>query len=178
MRNNKKGFTLVELLATIVILAIVMLVGISAVGPIMANSRKSALKSDGVDLMNAAKTAYQAEAMTNSPAFQPNQSICFDIKWLVAKGYAENKNNYWASVLVKYDNTDNKNQYTYTYWIGNKTYDFLAASGNTDYEKAANHDDSDANKAKLQKCGAESTKNYDLYCTVGTDGKEDCSATL
>lgn len=174
MRNNKKGFTLVELLATIVILAIVMLVGISAVGPIMANSRKSALKSDGVDLMNAAKTAYQAEAMTNSPAFQPNQSICFDIKWLVAKGYAENKNNYWASVLVKYDNTGNKNQYTYTYWIGNKTYDFLAASGNTDYEDAANHDDS--NNTKLQKCGNdETTYKYNKYCTVNSSGTEECN---
>ncbi len=166
MRNNKKGFTLVELLATIVILAIVMLVGISAVGPIMANSRKSALKSDGVDLMNAAKTAYQAEAMTNSPAFQPNQSICFDITWLVAKGYAENKNNYLASVLVTYD-SDN-NQYSYTYWIGNKTYDFLEASGNTDYEEAKNHDDSEANKAKLQKCGNKDPKNYKLYCS-GSD---------
>ena len=72
MRNNKKGFTLVELLAVIVILAVVMLIGITSMGPIMANSRKSALKSDGIDLMNAAKTAYQAEAMTNNPAFQSN----------------------------------------------------------------------------------------------------------
>ena len=37
MRNNKKGFTLVELLAVIVILAVVMLIGITAMGPIMAN---------------------------------------------------------------------------------------------------------------------------------------------
>lgn len=171
MRNNKKGFTLVELLATIVILAIVMLVGISAVGPIMANSRKSALKSDGVDLMNAAKTAYQAEAMTNDPAFQPNQSICFDINWLVKKGYAENKNNYWASVLVGYN--PSTNQYTYTYWIGNKTYDFLAAAGNTDYEKAANHEDS--NNTKLQKCGDDTTNyKYNKYCTVNSSGTEEC----
>ena len=147
MRNNKKGFTLVELLAVIVILAVVMLIGITSMGPIMANSRKSALKSDGIDLMNAAKTAYQAEAMTNNPAFQPNQSICFDITWLVAKGYAENKQSYNASVLVKYDSSTN--QYSYTYWIGNKTYDFLEATGNTDFEDAANHNDS--NNAALQK---------------------------
>ena len=151
MRNNKKGFTLVELLAVIVILAVVMLIGITAMGPIMANSRKSALKSDGIDLMNAAKTAYQAEAMTNNPAFQPNQSICFDITWLVAKGYAENKQSYNASVLVKYD------------WIGNKTYDFLEATGNTDFEDAANHNDS--NNTALQKCGNKDPKGYDLYCT-------------
>jgi prepilin-type N-terminal cleavage/methylation domain len=161
MRNNKKGFTLVELLAVIVILAVVMLIGITSMGPIMANSRKSALKSDGIDLMNAAKTAYQAEAMTNNPAFQPNQSICFDITWLVAKGYAENKQSYNASVLVKYDSSTN--QYSYTYWIGNKTYDFLEATGNTDFEDAANHNDS--NNAALQKCGNKTPKGYDLYCT-------------
>ena len=67
MRNNKKGFTLVELLAVIVILAVVMLIGITSIGPLMANSRKSALRSDGLDLMNAAKTAYQAEALKTSP---------------------------------------------------------------------------------------------------------------
>lgn len=171
MRNNKKGFTLVELLAVIVILAVVMLVGITSIGPIMANSRKSALKSDGIDLMNAAKTAYQAEAMTNSPAFQPNQSICFDINWLVAKGYAENKQSYKASVLVKYD--PSTNQYSYSYWIGNKTYDFLGATGNTDYEAAANHEDS--NDAALQKCGNdETTYKYNKYCTVNSSGTEEC----
>ena len=69
MKKNKKGFTLVELLAVIVILAVVMLIGITSIGPLMANSRKSALRSDGLDLMNAAKTAYQAEALKTSPAF-------------------------------------------------------------------------------------------------------------
>ena len=69
MRNNKKGFTLVELLAVIVILAVVMLIGITAIGPLMTNSRKAALRSDGLDLINAAKTAYQAEALKTDPEF-------------------------------------------------------------------------------------------------------------
>ena len=35
MRLNKKGFTLVELLAVIVVLAIIALIGFGAVGPII-----------------------------------------------------------------------------------------------------------------------------------------------
>ena len=70
MRNNKKGFTLVELLAVIVILAVVMLIGITAMGPIMANSRKSALKSDGIDLMNGFTTPDSEEAVIKELAME------------------------------------------------------------------------------------------------------------
>ena len=169
MRNNKKGFTLVELLAVIVILAVVMLIGITSMGPIMANSRKSALKSDGIDLMNAAKTAYQAEAMTNNPAFQPNQSICFDITWLVAKGYAENKQSYNASVLVKYDSSTN--QYSYTYWIANGNYAFKGADAKTAYDddnKVKDYADSD--DADLNSCG-QASEGKTCTAVKGTDGK-------
>ena len=44
-RLNKKGFTLVELLAAIVILAVLMLVGAQAVSGIMRSSRANSLKS-------------------------------------------------------------------------------------------------------------------------------------
>lgn len=44
-RLNKKGFTLVELLAAIVILAVLMLVGAQAVGGIMRSSRANSLLS-------------------------------------------------------------------------------------------------------------------------------------
>ena len=52
---NKKGFTLVELLAVIVILAVVMLIAVTAVGPLMTKARKSALGTEGVGMVNAAK---------------------------------------------------------------------------------------------------------------------------
>ena len=44
-RLNKKGFTIVELLAAIVILAVLMLVGAQAVAGIMRNSRANSLLS-------------------------------------------------------------------------------------------------------------------------------------
>ena len=129
MRNNKKGFTLVELLAVIVILAVVMLIGITSIGPLMANSRKSALRSDGLDLMNAAKTAYQAEALKTIPEFNSTQSVCMSLEWLKKEGYTENKQNYKGSVLVTYAS----GQYSYKYWIANGTYAFLGADANTGY---------------------------------------------
>lgn len=150
MRNNKKGFTLVELLAVIVILAVVMLIGITSIGPLMANSRKSALRSDGLDLMNAAKTAYQAEALKTTPAFTAIETVCMPLDWLKAQGYTENKQNYKGSVLVTYAS----GQYSYKYWIANGTYAFLGADENTGYDdkdKVMNYDDSQNND--LEKCG-------------------------
>ena len=151
MRNNKKGFTLVELLAVIVILAVVMLVGITSIGPLMANSRKSALRSDGLDLMNAAKTAYQAEALKSSPAFTATSTVCMPLEWLKKEGYTENKQNYKGSVLVTYAS----GQYSYTYWIANGTYAFLGANENTGYDdkdKVVDYN-KDTHDTALSNCG-------------------------
>ena len=158
MRNNKKGFTLVELLAVIVILAVVMLIGITSMGPIMANSRKSALRSDGLDLMNAAKTAYQAEALKTSPAFTATSTVCMPLEWLKKEGYTENKQNYKGSVLVTYAS----GQYSYKYWIANGTYAFLGADANTGYNDttkvvdyvSTTHDDT------LNNCGKTASDNW------------------
>lgn len=153
MRNNKKGFTLVELLAVIVILAVVMLVGITSIGPLMANSRKSALRSDGLDLMNAAKTAYQAEALKTSPAFTATATVCMSLDWLKKEGYTENKQNYKGSVLVTYSS----GQYSYKYWIANGTYAFLGADENTGYD--------------------DSTKVVDYVSTTHDDTLKNCGKT-
>ena len=151
MRNNKKGFTLVELLAVIVILAVVMLVGITSIGPLMANSRKSALRSDGLDLMNAAKTAYQAEALKTSQAFTATATVCMPLEWLKKEGYTENKQDYKGSVLVTYAS----GQYSYKYWIANGTYAFLGADENTGYDDSTKVVDynKDTHDAVLSNCG-------------------------
>lgn len=152
MRNNKKGFTLVELLAVIVILAVVMLIGITAIGPLMANSRKSALRSDGLDLMNAAKTAYQAEALKGDPKFTATSTVCMPITWLKAQGYTEEKKGYEGSVLVTYNN----GTYSYKYWITNGVYQFIGADADTGYDDAAKVKDygkTDAEKTTLNTCG-------------------------
>ena len=123
MRLNKKGFTLVELLAVIVILAVVMLIAVTAVGPLMTKSRKSALGTEGVSMVDAAKTAYQAEQLNSNSKIKPTSSVCFDLEWLYNKNYfdkGKSGDGYTGSVLVTYSG----GRYTYKFWISNGVYIF------------------------------------------------------
>ena len=53
--KNKSGFTLVELLAVIVILAVVILIAVTAVIPRMNKAKKNALVDEALVYLNAAK---------------------------------------------------------------------------------------------------------------------------
>lgn len=53
--KNQKGLTLVELLAVIVIIAIVSAIAVPAIGGIIENSRYNAVKADGINVLNASK---------------------------------------------------------------------------------------------------------------------------
>lgn len=122
MKMNKKGFTLVELLAVIVILAVVMLIATTAVGPLMTKSRKSALGTEGVSLVDAAKTAYQAVQMQGTSTLKPTEDACFSLEYLYQQNYftKSSDDGYTGSVLVDYEN----GKYSYTFWISNGTYVF------------------------------------------------------
>lgn len=65
IKKNKKGFTLVELLAVIVVLSIIILIASSGIGSAMQKARKSALAIEGNELINAAKSAYQLDILEN-----------------------------------------------------------------------------------------------------------------
>lgn len=56
--KNEKGLTLIELLAVIVILAIIAAIAIPAIGNIIANSKYNAVKSDAINVINAAQLYY------------------------------------------------------------------------------------------------------------------------
>ena len=63
MKLNRKGFTLVELLAVIVVLSIIALIGYTAVGPIINNSRNSSAENNILQYIHAVElgcSAYQA----------------------------------------------------------------------------------------------------------------------
>lgn len=53
--KNEKGLTLIELLAVIVILAVIAAIAIPAIGNIIANSKYNAVKSDALNILNAAQ---------------------------------------------------------------------------------------------------------------------------
>ena len=60
---NKKGFTLVELLAVIVILALLIVVVATTALPAMNNAKKSALKTYAQRVIEQAKTYYTTECV-------------------------------------------------------------------------------------------------------------------
>lgn len=53
-RLNQKGLTLIELLAVIVILAIVAAIAVPAIGNLIQNSRYNAVKADALNVLSAA----------------------------------------------------------------------------------------------------------------------------
>ncbi|MBF4500831.1 prepilin-type N-terminal cleavage/methylation domain-containing protein [Savagea sp. SN6] len=53
--KNEKGLTLIELLAVIVILAVIAAIAIPAIGNIITNSKYNAVKSDALNILNAAQ---------------------------------------------------------------------------------------------------------------------------
>ncbi len=61
---RKKGFTLVELLAVIVVLAIILAIAIPSVLFIISNSRMNAFKNNGDMLKRATKTYYSVDGIT------------------------------------------------------------------------------------------------------------------
>lgn len=66
-RLDNKGFTLVELLAVVVILAVVMGIAMTSVLSSMNNSRKGALSDSAISVKNAFTTKY-SEAMVTGTA--------------------------------------------------------------------------------------------------------------
>lgn len=66
---NKKGFTLVELLAVIVVLALLMVVAASSIGTALENSKKSALKTEAQKVLTSvAQDAVTQNMLDNSKA--------------------------------------------------------------------------------------------------------------
>lgn len=55
MRNNKKGFTLVELLAVIVILALIMGIAVVSIGGVLQSARQSTFKETAATIIHGVR---------------------------------------------------------------------------------------------------------------------------
>ncbi len=93
---NKKGFTLVELLAVIVILAILILFALPAVISTMETARAGAFKNEVNAVVNDAQTAFSRKSFSNSPDIKPvtiggvtYRYMCMTLKQLYTEGYSQ-----------------------------------------------------------------------------------------
>ena len=127
MKLNKKGFTLVELLAVIVILAVVMLVAVTAVGPAIENSKRSALFSSLSAVQDAAGLYIVSGGNTNNN--------CVKINTLQTSGYLTKKDkNLDGFVKITKNATTGAFTYSYTakdsnYGVTNATLDEIGSDG-------------------------------------------------
>ena len=116
--KNRKGFTLVELLAVIVVLAIIILIAMPAVLSAMEKARKNALKTEASEIVKVAQTAYTALAMENKIS---GTKYCFSIKYLADNKFMEktiNTNTDHGSVLITLQN----DRVDYKVWLSNGSY--------------------------------------------------------
>ena len=98
IKIKKKGFTLLELLAVIVILAVVILIAITAILPRMENARKNVLLDEAEVYLKAAKEAYVFEGG------HPSGSTCMNISDLNENYVKKSSDDYSGAVFIRYIN--------------------------------------------------------------------------
>jgi len=114
--KNTKGFTLVELLAVIVVLAVIILIAMPSVMSAMEKARRNALITEAAEITKVAQTAY-ADDIMNNVATGNQSGTCYPLKWLVSNGFLDkNTTNYTGSVLLT---VDTNGKATYKIWLSN-----------------------------------------------------------
>lgn len=120
--KNQKGFTLVELLAVIVILGIIAAIAVPSIANIIDNSKKDAHVANAQELVNAARLSIAANEKTlrsvGAAGFTATDSndgtAKITMKELVAAGYLEadikdpDSNGNYSVAYVTYDETTKK----------------------------------------------------------------------
>lgn len=65
--KNKKGFTLIEILAAIIILGVVLLIGVSAISDYIESSRKSSLIATANSYIEEVRGLRATDSLVQSP---------------------------------------------------------------------------------------------------------------
>ena len=134
---NKKGFTLVELLAVIVILAVLILIAITAILPQMEKARKSSF-ADEVELYaKAAETKYVSD-QTSDEGSTGNivTGICYEIadenesKSLTGE-YISKKDSAYSGIVIIKKKSSTSNQFEKYAFVTNGKYYYNSSSTTT-----------------------------------------------
>jgi type IV pilus assembly protein PilA len=87
--KKKKGFTLVELLAVIVILAVLVLLAVPSVLKMMDGAKNNAFKIEAENIAKAAKSAYADDLLNNDTTRSTANGYCYSISYLKTGGYVD-----------------------------------------------------------------------------------------
>lgn len=138
MKKNNKGFTLVEILAVIVLIALLLGVGIPGVNRISRNMKKKSLNTK-IGLIEQAgvlwgqdnKTLLQA---TNCEDKDGNATKCYkiEIERLIEDDYLDSESNDDITYKNPVDDAELKNKCVYVYKKSNRVYAYFSTSNNCD----------------------------------------------
>lgn len=115
MKKDKKGFTLMELLAVIVILSVLILLAMPAVLRLMENSRKNSFLTEANSITRIAKNYYEKKRIDNEEV-----PSCVPLKTFSDEEFT-NKKFALESGKVKYTK-DINNNLEVTLWYTNNSY--------------------------------------------------------
>ena len=167
MIKNRKGFTLVELLAVITILGIVMLIAVVAVIPMISKSRQKALLDEAKSLVKAADLAYAANELNLR-----GKNVVYSLDMLNELGYYEKsgKDGYVGSVKIVKEG----NAYTKRVWIASTSgYGYKNLNINDENPTVENFSFNNIGTKTLSQyvLGGESVELFNDYCAKrGDDG--------
>ncbi|GGH86061.1 type IV pilus assembly protein PilA [Pullulanibacillus pueri] len=100
--KSQKGFTLVELLAVIVILAIIAAIAVPSVGHLISKSKDNAKVAEAIEIISASKTYVAAE--NDQLSFNDNTASITEEQ---LAPYIDNlKDNSWTITVTKDANTE------------------------------------------------------------------------
>ena len=125
MKNNKKGFTLVELLAVIVILAIIALIATPIILNVIDNAKEGAAKNSAYGYIDALEKANAQEILKNSEVTVLNDTYTISDSGKVVT-YGSNK-----SISVNFKGDAPSNGGTLTYTNGKLTDGSITVGGKT-----------------------------------------------
>lgn len=155
---NKNGFTLVELLAVIVILAVVILVAVNNVIPQMNKAKAGAFKTEALSFLDGAEQYYTSQQMTNGK-FNQEGKDGVSVKYLVDNKYVKSADIDKYEGCIKYDASTGKFQIR----LWSNSY-ITAKSSNNNYVEASELSDFNGevtDSSVIQSTGSAQKKDYE-----------------
>jgi len=143
----KIGFTSVELLTVIVIVAIFSLGAIFGVNYLLTETKKEAFSKDVSNIVQSTSVAYAALNL--------EESACFNYEYLKKNKFYIGSENYIGSILVTKTDTELK----YSIWMTNEEFGFSKYTLGTDLKVDKKYIED--NKVASKTCNSFSGKIYE-----------------